>query len=61
MFPLTLCFLVVIGRLRSPTPYIGGLSAARGSYVGNFGYQQPVSYSYQQNLMYSPYGYANIQ
>ncbi|KAL8491568.1 hypothetical protein ACS0TY_023241 [Phlomoides rotata] len=47
------------GRLRSPTPYLGGAPAARGAYVGNFGYQQPVTYGFQQGgLMYSPYGYA---
>ncbi|CDP07254.1 unnamed protein product [Coffea canephora] len=46
------------GRLRSPTPYLGGLPANRGAYVGSFGYQQPVSYGYQQGLMYSPFGYA---
>ncbi|CAI9115305.1 OLC1v1016171C1 [Oldenlandia corymbosa var. corymbosa] len=46
------------GRLRSPTPYLGGLPAARGAYIGSFGYQQPVPYGYQQNLVYSPFGYA---
>ncbi|XP_059633860.1 uncharacterized protein LOC132276451 [Cornus florida] len=45
------------GRLRSPTPYLGSLPAARGAYIGNFGYQQPVSYNYQQGFMYPPYGY----
>ncbi|XP_027149345.1 RNA-binding protein 24-A isoform X1 [Coffea eugenioides] len=50
--------LLVTGRLRSPTPYLGGLPANRGAYVGSFGYQQPVSYGYQQGLMYSPFGYA---
>lgn len=49
----------IIGRLRSPTPYIGGLPAARGAYVGNFGYQQHLPYGFQQGLMYSPYGYAH--
>ncbi|KAJ6399791.1 hypothetical protein OIU77_020362 [Salix suchowensis] len=29
-----------------------------GTYVGSFGYQQPVPYGYQQGLMYHPYGYA---
>ncbi|XP_071925437.1 uncharacterized protein [Coffea arabica] len=48
--------LLVTGRLRSPTPYLGGLPANRGAYVGSFGYQQPVSYGYQQGLMYSPFG-----
>ncbi|XP_030951056.1 uncharacterized protein LOC126712634 [Quercus robur] len=46
------------GRLRPPGPYIGNMQAARGAYVGSFGYQQPVSYGYQQGLMYPPYGYA---
>ncbi|CAI9775488.1 unnamed protein product [Fraxinus pennsylvanica] len=46
------------GRFRSPAPYLGGLQAARGAYIGNFGYQQPVTYGYQQGLVYSPYGYA---
>ncbi|CAK9163758.1 unnamed protein product [Ilex paraguariensis] len=46
------------GRLRSPTPYLGAVPTARGAYVGRFGYQQPVSYSYQQGYMYPPYGYA---
>ncbi|KAF2310264.1 hypothetical protein GH714_007465 [Hevea brasiliensis] len=44
------------GRLRPATPYIA--SVPRGTYVGNFGYPQPLSYSYQQGLMYHPYGYA---
>ncbi|KAA8514709.1 hypothetical protein F0562_017888 [Nyssa sinensis] len=43
------------GRLRSPTPYLGSVPAGRGGYVGSFGYQQPVSYSYQQGYMYPPY------
>ncbi|KAJ6399792.1 hypothetical protein OIU77_020362 [Salix suchowensis] len=29
-----------------------------GTYVGSFGYQQPVPYGYQQGLMYHPYGNA---
>uniref|UniRef100_A0A2N9IUC3 RRM domain-containing protein n=1 Tax=Fagus sylvatica TaxID=28930 RepID=A0A2N9IUC3_FAGSY len=45
------------GRLRPANPYIGGMQATRGAYIGNYGYQQPVSYSYQQGLMYPPYGY----
>jgi hypothetical protein len=49
--------LLILGRLRPAAPYIGNLQATRGAYVGNFGYQQPVSYSYQQGLMYPPYGY----
>ncbi|KAJ9673237.1 hypothetical protein PVL29_023064 [Vitis rotundifolia] len=46
------------GRLRPVTPYLGSVPATRGSYVGSFGYQQPVSYSYQQGFMYPSYGYA---
>ncbi|CAN4121290.1 unnamed protein product [Withania somnifera] len=49
---------VQFGRLRSSTPFPVGLQAARGAYAGTFGYQQPVSYGYQQGLVYSPYGYA---
>ncbi|XP_051126510.1 uncharacterized protein LOC127248278 [Andrographis paniculata] len=52
---------VPFGRFRSPTSYIGGLpttATARGAYVGSFGYQQPVTYGFQQGLLYSPYGYA---
>ncbi|KAI8016192.1 putative RNA-binding protein ARP1 [Camellia lanceoleosa] len=45
------------GRLRSPTPYIGSVPAARGAYVGTFGHQQPVSFGYQQGYLYPPYGY----
>ncbi|XVF35792.1 hypothetical protein REPUB_Repub19eG0001300 [Reevesia pubescens] len=45
------------GRLRPTSPYIGGVQATRGAYVGNFGYQPPLSYSYQQGLMYPSYGY----
>ncbi|KAL6527197.1 hypothetical protein OROGR_016287 [Orobanche gracilis] len=47
---------VPFGRLRSPAPYLGVTPAARGAYPGHFGYQQPVTYGYQQGLMYSPYG-----
>ncbi|GKV33372.1 hypothetical protein SLEP1_g41892 [Rubroshorea leprosula] len=49
---------VPYGRFRPPSPYIGGVQAGRGNYFGNFGYQQPLSYSYQQGVMYPPYGYA---
>ncbi|KZV32172.1 RNA-binding protein 24-B-like [Dorcoceras hygrometricum] len=49
---------VPFGRFRSPSPYPGGLPAARGSYIGNFGYQQSAPYNAQQGLVYSPYGYA---
>ncbi|KAG8377212.1 hypothetical protein BUALT_Bualt08G0004700 [Buddleja alternifolia] len=46
-------------RIRSPAPYLGGLPTARGAYMGSFGYQQPVTYGFQQGLMYSPYGYTS--
>ncbi|KAL4311969.1 hypothetical protein GQ457_01G008300 [Hibiscus cannabinus] len=46
------------GRLRPASPYIGGVQATRGAYVGSFGYQQPLPYNYQQGLMYPSYGYA---
>ncbi|XAR64292.1 hypothetical protein NMG60_11024570 [Bertholletia excelsa] len=46
------------GRLRSPTPYVGNVPTAQGTYVGNFGYQLPVPYSYQQaGFLYPSYGY----
>ncbi|KAK8512663.1 hypothetical protein V6N12_075232 [Hibiscus sabdariffa] len=46
------------GRLRPASPYVGGVQATRGAYVGSFGYQQPLPYNYQQGLMYPSYGYA---
>ncbi|XP_021902491.1 RNA-binding protein 24-A isoform X1 [Carica papaya] len=46
------------GRLRPASPYVGSVQAPRGAYVGNFGYQQPLSYGYHQGVMYPPYGYA---
>ncbi|XP_020535402.1 RNA-binding protein 24-B isoform X2 [Jatropha curcas] len=46
------------GRLRPATPYIASVQNPRGTYVGSFGYQQPLSYNYQQGLMYHPYGNA---
>ncbi|GFZ10562.1 RNA-binding (RRM/RBD/RNP motifs) family protein [Actinidia rufa] len=49
------------GRLRSPTPYIGSVPAGRRGYLGSFGYQQPVSYGYQQGFLYPPYGYATYE
>ncbi|XP_043809280.1 RNA-binding protein 24 isoform X2 [Manihot esculenta] len=56
------CNLASLGRPRPPlphgTPYIASLQTPRGTYVGNFGCHQPLSYSYQQGLMYHPYGYA---
>ncbi|PON33395.1 Splicing factor-like protein [Parasponia andersonii] len=59
------CNLASLGRPRPPMPYgrprpaaqYVGMHSARGGYVGNFGYQQPLSYSYQ-GLMYPSYGYA---
>ncbi|CAA0834904.1 RNA-binding (RRM/RBD/RNP motifs) family protein [Striga hermonthica] len=48
---------IPFGRLRSPTPYLGGVPAARGAYPGSYGFQQPVAYGFQQGLMYSPYGH----
>ncbi|KAJ4962914.1 hypothetical protein NE237_022853 [Protea cynaroides] len=58
------CNLASLGRPR-PVPSHGrGRSAAyanlqvpHGAYVGSPGYQQPVSYSYQQGFAYPPYGY----
>ena len=44
------------GRIRPASPYVGGLQPARGAFLGSFGYQQPVSYGYQQGLVYPPYG-----
>ncbi|CAN6695399.1 unnamed protein product [Malus baccata var. baccata] len=46
------------GRPRPASPYIGGMQATRGAYTGGYGYQQPLSYNYQQRLVYPPYGYA---
>ncbi|KAG6785533.1 hypothetical protein POTOM_007094 [Populus tomentosa] len=48
--------LPYVGRLRPAAPYIASVQSPRGTYVGSFGYQQPVSYGYQQGLMYHPYG-----
>ncbi|KAJ1427430.1 Winged helix-like DNA-binding domain superfamily [Sesbania bispinosa] len=45
------------GRVRPASPFVGSLQPARGAYVGGFGYQQPLSYGYQQGLVYPPYGY----
>ncbi|CAA0830570.1 RNA-binding (RRM/RBD/RNP motifs) family protein [Striga hermonthica] len=47
---------IPFGRLRYPTPYLGGVPAARGAYPGSYGFQQPVAYGFQQGMMYSPYG-----
>ncbi|KAE9609476.1 putative RNA recognition motif domain-containing protein [Lupinus albus] len=49
--------LLPYGRIRPASPYVGSLRPARGAYVGGYGYQQPVSYNYQQGLFYPPYGY----
>ncbi|XP_057986881.1 uncharacterized protein LOC110669272 isoform X1 [Hevea brasiliensis] len=49
---------LMLGRLRPATPFIASVQTPRGTYVGNFGYQQPLPYNYQQGLMYHPYGYA---
>lgn len=45
------------GRVRPASPYVGSLQPARGAYVGGYGYQQPLSYGYQQGMVYPPYGY----
>nr|XP_015884128.1 RNA-binding protein 24-A isoform X1 [Ziziphus jujuba var. spinosa]XP_024930537.1 RNA-binding protein 24-A isoform X1 [Ziziphus jujuba var. spinosa] len=45
------------GRLRPAAPNIANMQVTRGAYVSGFGFQQPVSYSYQQGLVYPPYGY----
>jgi len=49
-------FLSFIGRVRPASPYVGSLQPARGAYVGGYGYQQPLSYGYQQGMVYPPYG-----
>lgn len=59
VFTFTLLFLTGTGRLRQPAVYVGGMQPNRGTYIGNFGYQQPVSYAYQQGLAYPPYGYVS--
>ncbi|XP_024988498.1 probable RNA-binding protein ARP1 isoform X4 [Cynara cardunculus var. scolymus] len=46
------------GHIRSPTPFAGGMPAVRGPYFGNYGYQQPVPFSYQPGLTYPSYTYA---
>ncbi|CAN6560076.1 unnamed protein product [Malus baccata var. baccata] len=46
------------GRPRPTSPYIGGIQATRRAYTGGYGYQQPLSYNYQQGLVYPPCGYA---
>jgi hypothetical protein len=46
---------VWIGRLRPASPYIGNVQGPRGSLIGNYPYQQPLPYNYQQGVVY-PYG-----
>lgn len=48
-------FLVLVGRLR-PATLFGGSTQATRPYIGSFGYQQPLPYSYQQGMMYPSYG-----
>ncbi|KFK42066.1 hypothetical protein AALP_AA2G206900 [Arabis alpina] len=44
------------GRLRpASSPYIGNVQGPRGSIFGNYPYQQPLPYNYQQGVVY-PYG-----
>ncbi|CAN8234420.1 unnamed protein product [Cochlearia groenlandica] len=43
------------GRLRPASPYIGNVQGPRGSLFGNYPYQQPLPYNYQQGVVY-PYG-----
>ncbi|XP_031270201.1 RNA-binding protein 38 [Pistacia vera] len=49
---------IFYGRPRPTALYSGSLQASRGPYIGSFGYQQPLSYNYQQGLVYPPYGYS---
>lgn len=49
--------LPFVGHLRSPTPYMGSVPAPQRAYARGFGFQQPVTYGYQQGLMYPQYGY----
>ncbi|XWS14338.1 hypothetical protein CRYUN_Cryun35bG0001200 [Craigia yunnanensis] len=49
------------GRLRPASPCIEGVQATQGAYVGSFGYQPPLSYSYQQGLTYPSYGFATYR
>ncbi|KAK1554982.1 hypothetical protein Q3G72_020014 [Acer saccharum] len=49
---------MLYGRVRPATVYSGSMQSPRGGYVGSYGYQQPLSYNYQQGLVYPPYGYA---
>uniref|UniRef100_A0A7N1A4P3 RRM domain-containing protein n=1 Tax=Kalanchoe fedtschenkoi TaxID=63787 RepID=A0A7N1A4P3_KALFE len=46
------------GRFRPASPFIGGIPAARGSFPGTFGYQQPLPYGYQPGYRHPHYGYA---
>ncbi|CAM8974886.1 hypothetical protein QQ045_030784 [Rhodiola kirilowii] len=45
------------GRLRSASPFIGGIPTVRGSFTGTFGYQHPVPYGYQPGYRHPHYGY----
>ncbi|KAI4389661.1 hypothetical protein MLD38_001862 [Melastoma candidum] len=47
-----------LGRLRPSALYIGGAQPPRGNFVGNYGYQHPLYYSYQQGYIYPTYGYS---
>ncbi|XP_056177325.1 uncharacterized protein LOC115669913 isoform X1 [Syzygium oleosum] len=46
------------GNQRSAAPYAGGVQPYQGTYSGNFGYQQPVYYSYQHGYTYPAYRYS---
>uniref|UniRef100_M4DGW5 RRM domain-containing protein n=1 Tax=Brassica campestris TaxID=3711 RepID=M4DGW5_BRACM len=48
---------VWLGRLRPASPYIGNVQGPRGPPFGNYPYQQPLPYNYQQGVVY-PYGVA---
>ncbi|KAM7519939.1 hypothetical protein LguiB_018901 [Lonicera macranthoides] len=45
------------GHMRTPTPSFGSPQTPRGSYIRSPSYHQPVSYSYQTEFSYPPYGY----
>ncbi|KAI4388524.1 hypothetical protein MLD38_000844 [Melastoma candidum] len=48
------------GRPRSSASYVGiSQPRARGTLAGNYGYQQPVYYSYHQGYGYPTYGYSS--
>lgn len=61
------CNLASIGRARPPPSfgnqrsaplYGGGMQTYQGAYTGNFGYQQPVYYSYQHGYTYPAHRYS---